>query len=63
MTVHYLTLNQLAEKFNKALSKKELKAQAVGSTIFVHDERIVILPEKVNNPAQKEKKIKPIDNQ
>ena len=63
MAVHYLTLKQLGEKFGKDLSKKELKAQSVGSTITVNDEQIVILHERVSAPLNKEKKIKPIDNQ
>ena len=48
MAVHYLTLNQLAEKFGTDLSKKELNAQSVGSTITINDEQIVILRDKVN---------------
>jgi hypothetical protein len=47
MAVHYLTLKQLEEKFGKDLSKKEIKAQRVGSTITVNDEQIVILRDKV----------------
>ena len=43
MAVHYLTLQQLDEKFGKDLSKKELKAQLIGSTITVNDDQIVIL--------------------
>jgi hypothetical protein len=43
MAVHYLTLKQLDEKFGKDLSKKELKAQLIGSTITVNDDQIVIL--------------------
>jgi len=48
MAVYYLTLKQLEEKFGKDLSKKELNAQSVGSTITVNDEQIVILRDKDN---------------
>lgn len=46
MAVHYLTLKQLAEKFSKDLSKKELNGQSIGSTITINDEQIVILRDK-----------------
>lgn len=48
MAVHYLTLKQLAEKFGKDLSKKELNGQSIGSTITINDEQIVILRDKDN---------------
>lgn len=48
MAVHYLTLKQLAEKFCKDLSKKELNGQSIGSTITINDEQIVILRDKDN---------------
>lgn len=56
MAVHYLTLNQLAEKFGKDLSKKELNAQSVGSTITINDEQIVILRDKDNTVKPKVEK-------
>ena len=40
-------MKQLEEKFGKDLTKKEIKAQQVGSTITVNDEQIVILRDKV----------------
>ena len=46
MAVHFLTLKQLAEKFGKDLSKKELNAQSVGTTITINEEQIVILRDK-----------------
>lgn len=46
MAVHFLTLKQLAEKFGKDLSKKELNAQTVGTTITINEEQIVILRDK-----------------
>jgi len=46
MAVHYLTLKQIEENFSSHISKKELKAQTVGSTITLNDEQIVILRDK-----------------
>ena len=57
MPVYYLTLKQLAEKYSKDLTKKELKAQQIGSMITINNDRIVIMPDKANNTLIKEKKI------
>jgi len=53
MAVYYLTQKQLAEKYSKELTKKELKAQAVGHTITINDDQIVILPEHMNPKTKK----------
>lgn len=59
MAVHFLTLKQLAEKFGKDLSKKELNAQTVGTTITINEEQIVILRDKdhVVKPNKVEKEL------
>ena len=47
-TVHYLTLEELEIQFEGYISKKELKAQSIGTCITVNDQQIVILPVSVS---------------
>ena len=46
MGVHFLTLKQIEENFSSHITKKELKAQSVGTTITLNEEQIVILRDK-----------------
>jgi len=43
MATHYLTKEDLAIYYKKELTKKEIKAQAVGHTITINDDQIVII--------------------
>jgi hypothetical protein len=57
MAIYFLNKKQLAEKFGKELSKKEIKAQAEGSTITVNGDRIVILSDHVSTKNKTQEKV------
>lgn len=52
MATYYLTLDELEIQFEGYISKKELKAQSIGTCITVNDHQIVILPVSI---AKKDK--------
>ena len=43
MAVHYLTLEELGERYSDHLTKKELNNQSIGTSITVNDDHILIL--------------------
>lgn len=52
MSVYYLTLEELEIQFEGYISKKELKAQSVGTCITVNDHQIVIVPVSVDKKSK-----------
>ena len=53
MAIHFLTLDDIGVYFKNHITKKELKHQAIGSTITLNEDRIVVVREKRNSKLAK----------
>lgn len=56
MATHYLTKEDIAIHFKNHITKKELKAQAVGQTITLNEDQIVIIANQKFSRLAKEEK-------
>lgn len=52
---YYLPKNEIYLKFQKHITKKELKIQVVGTTITLNGEQIVIISDENWNKIKKDK--------